>query len=49
MDNMIYRSLTDNMECPKCGSNNIRIKSGMMADLYTCMNCGFESRDIEKR
>lgn len=33
------------MKCPKCNSENIRIKSGMTCDLYICEDCGFETRD----
>jgi len=33
------------MICPNCRSNNIRVKCGMFCDLYTCNDCGYESRD----
>ena len=47
MDKMIYCSITDNIKCPKCGSYHVYVKSGIMTDLYICMDCSFESRDIE--
>ena len=33
--------------CPKCGSHNVSVKSGMMCDLYTCSDCGYESRNLK--
>lgn len=30
--------------CPKCGSNNTYVKSGMTTDLYVCRHCGYEWR-----
>ena len=47
MSKMIYSTKTNSFKCPKCGSTNIYVKCGMTTDLYICMNCGFESRDIE--
>lgn len=32
------------LKCPQCGSNHIRIKTGMMCDLYTCNDCNWEWR-----
>lgn len=45
---MIYNKKEDKLYCSQCNSDNIYIKSGMMADLYICNNCGYESRDIIK-
>ena len=33
--------------CPECESHNVSVKSGMMCDLYTCRDCGYESRDLK--
>jgi len=44
---MIYIKETDKLKCSKCGSEHIYIKSGMMSDLYICLDCGHESRDIK--
>ena len=46
-EKMIYCRATDTLKCPKCGSKKIYVKSGMMADLYICQECGFEARDLE--
>lgn len=32
------------LTCPKCGGKHIRIKAGMMCDLYTCNDCNWERR-----
>lgn len=45
-DKMIYCRATDRMKCPKCNSTNVRVKSGINADMYICEDCGFESKDI---
>ena len=36
------------MKCPKCNSTHIRVKTGMMCDLYICEDCGFETRDYDE-
>ena len=33
--------------CPECESHNVSVKSGMMCDLYTCRDCGYESMDLK--
>lgn len=30
------------LKCPQCGSTRVRIKAGMMCDLYTCNDCNLE-------
>lgn len=35
------------MKCPKCNSTHIRVKAGMMCDLYICEKCGFETRNTK--
>lgn len=32
------------LSCPKCGSHDVHVKSGMFTDLYTCNKCGCEWR-----
>lgn len=36
------------MKCPKCNSTRIRVKVGMMCDLYICNDCGFETRNYDE-
>jgi len=36
------------MKCPKCDSEDIRIKSGIMCDLFICENCNFETRNYNE-
>lgn len=45
--NIIYNKETGTFKCPKCKSSNVWIKSGLMSDLYTCNECGYESRDLD--
>jgi len=45
-NNIIYNSTTNTLKCPRCGSESIYVKCGMIVDLYTCNDCGFESRDV---
>lgn len=33
--------------CPKCKGERIHVKSGMFIDLYTCKDCGYETRKLE--
>ena len=33
--------------CPKC-DGSYRIKAGMYVDLYTCNDCGYETRDPDE-
>ena len=36
------------MKCPKCNSIYIKVKAGMMCDLYICEDCGFETRNYDE-
>ncbi len=44
-EDLLWAGNINIMKCPKCGSSHIRVKAGMMCDLYICTNCGFETRD----
>lgn len=45
LDKMIWNETLEKHFCPKCDSSRIRVKAGMFCDLFTCLDCGFETRD----
>jgi len=48
MESMVWDNKNQEYICPKCQSHNVHCKVGMMADLYICNDCGFESRDLKE-
>jgi len=48
MESMFWDKKNQEYICPECQSHNIFCKCGMMADLYICNDCGFESRDLKE-
>lgn len=47
MKRILYNCRTQKFTCPECGSHSIHVKSGLHTELYTCLNCGYESRDLD--
>lgn len=43
-DKQTCHYFTAKITCPKCGSEEIYIKSGVTTDLFTCKDCNYEWR-----
>lgn len=48
METMFWDKKNQEYICSQCQSHNVFCKCGMMADLYICNDCGFESRDLKE-